>query len=171
MGILQSELRLLSQTEAANVIGVQRGLLSMWKREGWLRPTFDVPRDRTTQGREMKCYSHNDVVAGLFRKTTRDYFTGTELTAMTELVQRSDTDELKHSEFVWWTSEFSMMRHTWISDIRLRFDGEPRDEKNYKSGYAWLESLGERMKNRVQLEEFVEAIAYEAKNRGLMATQ
>ena len=156
---LSNELPILSQTEAARAMGVKNGTLSKWKREGWLMPSLsDVP-GITREGRLLRAYTFNDVVAGRFRLTSSEYFAGADLNEMVACVQRAEPEELEHAEFVTVRTSQQMMRIIWVSDMRRELNGEELGEGTHPSGYAWVETLGERLKDRAQLSEIVTAIS------------
>jgi len=157
---LSNELRTLSQTEAAQAMGIKRVTLAMWKTEGWLTPTLDVQRDRSTFGAETRAYVFADILAGVFRRITREQFrfNTADLNEMTAMVQRADPKELKHAEIVTVRTSQMMMRHIWVSDMRRELNGEDLGEGTHADGYAWINTLGDRLRNRARLAEIVDAL-------------
>ena len=157
---LSNELRTLSQTEAARAMGVKRVTLAMWKTEGWLTPTLDVQRDRSIIGSETRAYVFADILAGVFRRITREQlrFNTADLNKMTAMVQRGNPDELAAAEIVTVRTSQLLMRHIWVDDMRRELNGEELGEGTHADGYAWIETLGDRLINRARLSEIVTAL-------------
>tara|TARA_Y100000310_G_scaffold171679_2_gene171871 strand:- start:1980 stop:2978 length:999 start_codon:yes stop_codon:yes gene_type:complete len=138
----------LTQTEAANFIGVTRKLLSKWKSDELLMPSHHGRggRNTATDRRQLKAYLMRDVVAGIFAKTTmKDLkFQGAELREMVEMVQRADEAGLKRAAILTIRTQPGFMRHLWIADMTLPLvdagDVFP-ESRSYKTGKSFRSAM------------------------------
>jgi transcriptional regulator with XRE-family HTH domain len=115
--ISTSKLR-LSQSEVAVILGISRQLLSKWKRDDLLTPSLKSKKDDS--GRELRGYAIQDVVAGIFAKTTMEDlgFRGDQLREMVRLMQNLDEEAQRHAYLITVRTRPGMMKHLFMPDDR-----------------------------------------------------
>ena len=153
----------------ARYVGVSKQVLHLWKRNDIVQPSLGDRRKR-----EMRTYTLQDVVAGIFAEyLVKDLgFRGDQLREVVHMMQRPDRAEHERAVMLTVQTRPKMMRHAFVPDVTLPCPevgeelGLEQDFPDGKSMIDHLEAEG-RILSKASLIELSEAIIKEVHARYL----